>query len=708
MKYCSDGMPLKELKERCRSFAEIHLDDGIYAVKREMIPFILHNAVLWAEEDTRFFGNIDCADASWIMRNEFWTKRGIAVLDNPALDPYREGEGSPSEAFGGGHDYNHTAPDWKNVLRLGIVGLRDRAEKMLASKRAWTDRERSFFDLVVSHYDAAFDMIDRMAELYREIGATDPELLPGLEAIKTRAPKTLYEAMQTIIVYYSLQLFVDSNPPRTLGRLDSLLYPYYEEDIKSGRLTKESAEKLTYDFLKRLSDFNIGANLPFAICGDYFGTDLSNEYTGVILEQFILLASPNLKMHFLYSDKTPNKYVLTALDGIAKGSNSIVFMNDAVVKNALERLGAERADAEYYSVVGCYESGANGEVTCSCNGMINLGKVIEAAINGGVDMKFGNKIGASTPTEFNSFEEFYEAVKTQLAFFAKGAMAFVTAKESSYPIVNTGAYLASTYDSCMESGKDVYADFGAKYSNSSINAMGIATAADSVYALKKLVFDDKRLTFAELRELLENDWQGNELLRLTVWNKFPRYGQNDDEVDGFARDILKTLGGEINGKPNAKGGVYRLGAFSIDWRFRHGKNTAATPDGRRSGDPLSKNLGANLGGDKSGATAHMLSVSKIDGNDIPNGSVLDIVLHETAVRGEKGREIMATALKTFMQRGGFAVHYNVLSPDTLRDAQANPEKYPNLQVRLCGWNALFANLSKFEQDEFIGKAESAQ
>ena len=527
-----------------------------------------------------------------------------------------------------------------------------------------------------------------------------------ISAMLEREPRSLYEAMQTMIVYYILQQIVDSNPVRTMGRIDHLLYPYYKADIESGSLLKDEADGLVEQFLVRLAEFRAVANLPFAIAGDYFGKDLSNPLSYVILEKFTALSSVNLKMHFLYSKATPESLVTAALDAIVKGSNSIVFMNDAVVKNALEGLGAERADAEYYSVVGCYESGAKGEITCSCNGEIGIVKAIEAALNGGKDMRTGELIGVRTPADFDTFEQFFDAVKAQLAYFGEGARAHINARERSYKIVNTAAYLSSTYDSCMQAGKDAYADYGAKYSNSSINAIGIGTAADSVYAVKKLVFEDKKLSFTELCELMRNDWADNELLRLTAKNKLAKYGQNNAEVDSIAAEIIAALSAAVTGKPNAKGGVFRLGAFSIDWYFRHGENAAATPDGRHAGDPVSKNMGASLGCDRQGVTALMLSAAKLNGNHIPNGSVLDAVLHHTAVRGESGMKAMLGTLTAFMESGGFAVHYNVLSAETLKDAQKNPEKYPNLQVRLCGWNALFNSLSLREQNEFIFKAEN--
>jgi formate C-acetyltransferase len=206
---------------------------------------------------------------------------------------------------------------------------------------------------------------------------------------------------------------------------------------------------------------------------------------------------------------------------------------------------------------------------------------------------------------------------------------------------------------------------------------------------------------------LKSNWEGNELLRQRIKRTFPTYGVNDAFADGLARDMLHRLGDKINGRPNVKGGVYRFGAFTVDWRFPFGEKCAASADGRLSGETISKNICATLGSDREGATAHILSGAKLGGRVTPNGSVLDIVLHSSAVGGENGLAAMSDSLKTFVEMGGTAIQYNVLNAETLKEAQRDPAAYPNLQVRVCGWNALFSTLTETEQNEFIKQAEEA-
>jgi formate C-acetyltransferase len=256
----------------------------------------------------------------------------------------------------------------------------------------------------------------------------------------------------------------------------------------------------------------------------------------------------------------------------------------------------------------------------------------------------------------------------------------------------------------MERGGDLYASYTAEYNNSSVNAIGLATAIDSLAAVRRLLYEDKTVNLAELTEILKSDWEGKEALRLTVKNRFTKYGQGNMSVDALARDTVKHLSSVISGRPNAKGGKYRLGLFSINWRWEMGEKTAASADGRRKRETLSQNSSATFGADKNGATAHLLSAAVIDGSDTPNASIVDIDLHSSAVQGENGTSALYTALMTFIKMGGFGVHYNVLNTEVLKKAKERPSDHPNLQVRLCGWNVLFSSLSEREKDEFIARS----
>jgi formate C-acetyltransferase len=277
--------------------------------------------------------------------------------------------------------------------------------------------------------------------------------------------------------------------------------------------------------------------------------------------------------------------------------------------------------------------------------------------------------------------------------------------EKLYPRLHAGVFYSSTFSEYAASGRDVFVDFGAKYNNTSICGIGLATAVDSLMAVKKMDYEDRIMTFKELGELMRNNWEGQEALRLTVKNKYPKYGMGDPEVDRYAADLVEQLASMINARPNAKGGVYRLGLHSITVRWIMGAALAATPDGRLAGESTSLNTGASMGADRNGATGHILSVTSLDATLSPNSVTLDLDLHSSATSGESGLNALYATLKTYLKRGGFSIHYNVLDTEVLKDAQKHPENYPNLQVRLCGWNARFSRLSKEHQDEYIARSQ---
>jgi formate C-acetyltransferase len=329
---------------------------------------------------------------------------------------------------------------------------------------------------------------------------------------------------------------------------------------------------------------------------------------------------------------------------------------------------------------------------------------LEFTLNNGKTMLSQMQAGLQNSGNFDSFESLYVEFTRQLIYMCNCAMKITDLCEAHYKQVHSAPIFSGTYTSALEKGGDLYCDYTAKYNNSSVNGIGLATAVDSLVAIKKLVYDDKIMTLDNLIEILKSNWKNQEALRLTIKNKFPKFGINEGRTDKIAKDIVDVMHKAISGKPNVKGGVYRLGLFSINWRWEFGEKTGASADGRLAGETLSQNTSAAFGADRDGATAHLLSVASIDTSKTPNGAIVDIDLHSSAVRGENGLNTLFSTLKTYFELGGFAVHYNVLDTEVLKDAKLNPEKYPNLQVRLCGWNVLFSSLSEKEKDEFIARS----
>ena len=559
------------------------------------------------------------------------------------------------------------------------------------------ERARSFYEQEMRVFDAALRFIKRASMKAASCGRS--EMASSLLRLTENSPSNLFEALQTSIIYYFLQHFFDGTSLRTMGRIDKLFYPYYVKE------DKEEAEKMLFDYVKEIDRLDAPANIPFALGGtDLDGNDMINELSYAWIEMYKKADTTNTKLHLLCSEHTPTDIIKTAFRYIREGNNSIVFISDKRVIEALEKQGIEYKDAVNYHVVGCYECGGEGELTCSCNARVNIPKALELALNGGRDMITEKLIGLENDGRFETFDALCREFERQLEYLSKCAMRVTDLYESNYSKIHSAPFLSGTYTSALQKGGDLYLDYSAKYNSSSLNAIGLATATDSLAAIKKAVFEDKTVTLSELTEILRSDWNGKESLRLLIKNKYPKYGQGDVKTDGIAKRIVDTLSDAVSYKPNAKGGKWRLGLFSINWRWSFGQKTAASADGRRSGETLSQNTSASFGADKEGATAHLISASKIDTSKTPNGAIVDIDLHSSAVRGENGITALVSSLKTYFELGGFAVHYNVLDTNVLMDARKNPEKYPNLQVRLCGWNVLFSTLSEKEKDEFIARS----
>lgn len=654
------------------------------------IIFLLNNCEITIPESNRFFVTVNCGG----IQNHIYAQR-MALFDCEMIQSGLK-VGTETDAYSGYYDFSHTTTEWESVTTIGISGLRNRISEY-AGKNSDDEKKQRFYTEIAKVYDAALLFMKRAAEVAFTQGKN--EMGEGILNLTANPPSNLFEAMQITIIYYVLQHMFDGTYLRTLGRIDSLFYPFFINESEC------VAKELIIDYLKEIDLLKAPSNIPFALGGtDVYGNTLVNELSYIFLDAYNKANTNNTKIHILCSKNTPDDLIKNALDSVRKGNNSIVFMSDEKVIESLERLGEEHKDAVNYHVVGCYECGGEGELTSSCNARVNLPIALEITLNNGKTMLTEQLVGLKNDGCFASFEELYIEFKRQLVHLCDCAMKMTDLCEGHYRQVHSAPILSGTYTQALEKGGDLYCDYTAKYNNSSVNAIGLATVVDSLAAIKKVVFDDKIMTLNEFKKILKYDWSGKEHLRLLIKNKFPKFGMNDKKTDAIAKDIVDVLHGAISGKPNVKGGVYRLGLFSINWRWEFGKKTAASADGRKAGETLSQNTSATFGADRYGATAHMLSVAKIDTSKTPNGTIVDIDLHSSAVRGENGLKTLFSTLKTYFELGGFAVHYNVLDTDVLKDARLNPEKYPNLQVRLCGWNVLFSSLSEEEKDEFIARS----
>lgn len=654
----------------------------------ELAVFLLESCEIEIPEQSRFFVKVNCEGIMQGVIDK--RKEAFSYLKSEA----GLSDGETALAYTGDCDFSHTSAEWESVISLGIYGLRERIAGY-ALKNGENEKTKGFYRNILRVYDAALSFMHRAAEKAEKL--CKAEMAESLKRLCVSAPSSLFEALQTSIVYYTLQQFFDGTCLRTLGRLDALMYPYYVKEDTG------AADEMLLDYVREIDKLRAPSNIPFAV--GCIGDRAVNELSYVLLRTYEKAGTTNTKLHLLCREDTPEDILNEAFSAIRAGNNSIVFMSDRRITEALKKHGTEPFDAVNYHVVGCYECGGSGELTCSCNARVNIPKALELALNGGRDMLTGKLIGLPKTGEPETYGELYDEFERQLVYLCRCAMRATDLCEAHYSEIHSAPVLSGTYVSALSAGGDLYGAYTAKYNSSSLNAIGLATAVDSLTAIKRAVFEEKRITLGEFAEILRSNWHKNEYLRLFIKNKYPKYGQGNASVDETAKRIVDTLSLAVSNKPNAKGGTYRLGLFSIDWRWAFGERTAASADGRLCGETLSQNTSASFGSDTEGATAHLLSAASIDASKTPNGAIVDIDLHTSAVRGENGIRALVSGLRSYFELGGFAVHYNVLDAEILKAAKKSPEKYPTLQVRLCGWNVLFSSLSEKEKNEFIARSE---
>ena len=608
---------------------------------------------------------------------------------------------SHAGAFNCRLDTSHTCPDWQSVVSLGPLGLTERARRRATAQ---TDDERLFLDCVVEVYEALSRQCLRWAAFAERKGMKDVAAV--LRENAAHEPRTFREALQWSLVYDRAQE-TDGEDVRSQGLFDRLYLKFYEADIAAGRETRESAKKLVADFYTRFYSQQHDNNKNIAFGG--YGPDgqpVWNALTELGFEVFRELGRINPKLTYRFGAKTPRWQLEKATRCIADGKNSIVFACEETLAKLFARRGKDAEDICDYVLVGCYEPGIGGrEVVASMSADINLAKPLEAAFNSGKSFN-GERIGpdCELPADGAAFEREY---LRQLDVMVSSALAASRKLESAWYDLNPAPLHSGAFRDCIASARD-YSRGGCKYNSSGVDCAGFGTVADSLAAVRYLVDETKIVTMEGLRSALLKDWQGYEELRLRARRQAPKWGNNDDAADVAAKRVYDALVQRINAERNGHGGNFQAGLWSIYFDIQFGKKTAATPDGRRRGDAISRNNVATAGCGKEGPLALMHSNLKLDLAESPDGHIMDIILPVSVAKRPTAAQDIATVLATYFKRGGQSIHLNCFDSSILKDATAHPEKYPDLQVRVCGWNVRWADLSPMEKQHFIATAEAQE
>jgi formate C-acetyltransferase len=578
--------------------------------------------------------------------------------------------------------------------------------------------------------DALIRYAERHAEKTRQLQKTEKnrkrreelkKMTDVCRHVPAHAPRDFWEALQH---YWFIHLGVvtELNPWDSFnpGRLDQHLYPFYRKGLEDGSLTREKAEELLQllwiKFNNHPAPPKVGVTAEESDTYNDFvlintggvradGSDAANELSYLILDVVEEMRIPQPSSMVQISKKTPDNFLKRALQIIKTGFGQPSVFNTDVIIQELLRQGKTIEDARNGGASGCVETGAFGKECYILTGYCNLVKVLEITLNNGVDPRTKKKIGLETgdPTEFGSFDELFAAFKRQLNHFIDVKIKGNNIIERLYAEHLPVPFLSLLIDDCITKSKD-YNDGGARYNTNYIQGVGLGTITDSLTAISYHVFDKRQVTLKNLLTALKADFNGYENLRQTLLNKTPKYGNDDEYADNIMKAIFEAYYNSIEGRPTTKGGHYRINLLPTTVHIYFGKVVGATPDGRKSKEPVSEGVSPVQGADRKGPTAVVKSVSKID-HARTGGTLLNQKFAPELLANEDGLDKLAHLIRTYFKLDGHHIQFNVISADTLRDAQRHPEKYGDLVVRVAGYSDYFVNLSVELQNEIIKRTE---
>ena len=622
------------------------------------------------------------------------------------------------------HSQGHISPHTANWLKFGPAQLRENAlEKEIANPD-----KADFYEGIAIALEGVCIFMRRYADLARDMAATADNPSEFLEVaricdkISLEPPTTFHEAAQSVWFLYVV-LHMESNASSfSPGRLDQYLYPYYLGDIHEGRITAADAleivECLFLKFnqivymrssssAKYFAGFPIGFNV--VVGGqDLNGDDATNDlsYLMLLAQEHLLLPQPNLSARL--HKKSPEHFLTRCAVVIGKGSGMPQVFNDEAVIPALRNKGFSPADARNYAITGCVELTTMGNnLGWSDAAMFNIVKALELALNDGRCTITKEQIGACTGTleDFDTFEDVEHALETQIEFFFDRMINCCEIVEKAHAELLPSPFLSSVVDYCMELGVDVTAG-GAYYNFSGIQAIQCANIADCLAALKKLVYDEKSVDKSELYDALLSNFENAELLRLRMLNKAPKYGNDVAWVDEMAHKWAAIFSEKLSRYTNVRGGPYHMGLYTVSAHVPMGVNVGATPDGRKSGQPLADGgLSPVYGRDVNGPTAVLKSVSRVKSELSSNGALLNLKFLPELFQSDVGISKFVSFLRALVDLHVIHAQFNVVNHEDLLAAQKHPEAYRNLIIRVAGYSAYFTELAPDLQQEIIERTQ---
>lgn len=615
----------------------------------------------------------------------------------------------------------HCVPGFRKLLGLGFDGIAEEARQALSEAsrrrgRSASPAQAAFWEAAILLAEACGEWGRRYAAQARTLAerAGEPrrsELLAIAEVcerVPAQPARTFWEALQAL--WFGELLVEAEDPPNahSPGRLDQLLWPYYERDLAAGRLTREQAKELLACYWLKMwepydvHDTVIGGRRPD-------GGDATNELSSLILE-VQSLCGLHRQLSVRYHRKMPASFLQQACDVVREGLGVPQWFNDDVLIDSLVAQGIPREEAHDYAIIGCIETTIPG---CADPRAVehwsNLPKCLEYVLTNGECLICGERNGLPTGelSGIRSFEELWTRYTWQVEAEVAAAVEAVAAAErrqiETYPMI----LLSLLTDDCVRRGLDVTAG-GARYNSSMFCACGIPNVADSLAALKRLVFEEGWITLAEIVAALRANFVGHERLRQRLLNGVPKYGNDDDYVDAIARDVAAHYAEVCAAHRNPRGGPIWPSYFTFTLCMSMGRMVGASPDGRLAGWPLANSLCAAQGPPGQGPTSLVKSAAKLEQYRCPAGTALLLDLPASLVARRNGHDPLADLLRTYFSLGGTHAEVTLVDEKQLRAAQAHPERYPHLIVRVAGYSARFVTLSREVQEHIIARIRTAQ
>lgn len=681
----------------------------------------------------------------------------------------------------GNYFYNgvgHVTVNYGKVLAVGYRGIMEEAEAELEAMHVGDMdyvTKSCFLEAVMISCRAVITYAKRYRALAAKEAASSSgerkqELLRIAEncsRVPENGASSFYEACQSFWFVQMLLQIESSGHSISPGRFDQYMYPYYKADLQSGRLTREGAQELLDCIWIKLNDLNKvrdGASAEgFAGYGLFQnliaggqnedGVDVTNELSYMCIEASMHVQLPQPSLSVRVWNKTPHDFLLKAVELTRTGVGLPAYYNDEVIIPSLMSRGLTLADARDYNIIGCVEPQKAGKTEGWHDAaFFNMCRPLELVFSGGYDN--GELVGLETGdvTEMKSFEEFHDAYRRQMEYciglLVNADNAIDVAHKERCPL----PYLSSMVEDCIKQGKTVQ-EGGAVYNFTGPQGFGVANMADSLYAIQKLVFEQKKVTLEEYKTALEENYgrgllpervealtreilhsliasghrmeerqireitasvaaYGTDAAKRKKYDKLlemieelPKFGNDLEEVDAMARETAYLYTKPLETYRNPRGGRYQAGLYPVSANVPLGAQTGATPDGRLAGTPVADGVSPSAGKDVQGPTAAANSVAKLDHGIASNGTLFNQKFHPSVLSGQAGLENFAAFIRGFFDQKGSHIQFNVVSRETLLEAQRNPEQYKSLVVRVAGYSALFTSLSRSLQDDIINRTE---